>query len=149
MDPVKRNIILCTDASDLAIGAVLMQDKKIVAYESRKLNSAELNYPVHEKELLAVIHSLKVWRHYLLGVKFKLQTDHESLRYLPTQPHLSRRQCRWVELLQEFDFDIEYVKGKENVVADALSRIPLANAISCIRNPLMDEIKEHYESRAS
>ena len=144
MDPLKGNIILCTDASDLAIGAVLMQDKKIIAYESRKLNSAELNYPVHEKELLAVIHSLKIWRHYLLGLKFKIQTDHESLRYLSTQPHLSRRQCRWMELLQEFDFEIEYVKGKENVVADALSRRPLANAVSCIRNSLMDEIKMHY-----
>ena len=144
IDSLKGNIILCTDASDLAIGAVLMQDKKIVAYESRKLNFAELNYRVHEKELLAVIHSLKVWRHYLLGVKFKIETDHQSLRYLSTQPNLSRRQCRWMEWLQEFDFDIEYVKGKENVVADALSRRPLANAISCIRNSLMDEIKMHY-----
>jgi hypothetical protein len=94
--------------------------------------------------LLAVIHSLKVWRHYLLGVKFKIETDHQSLRYLSTQPNLSRRQCRWMELLQEFDFDIEYIKGKENVVADALSRRPLANAISCIRNSLIDEIKDHY-----
>jgi hypothetical protein len=97
IDPLKGNIILCTDASDLAIGAVLMQDKKIIAYESRKLNCSELNYPMHEKTLLAVIHSLKVWRHYLLGLKFKIQTDHESLRYLSTQPHLSRRQCRWME----------------------------------------------------
>ena len=144
MDPLKGNLILCTDASDLASGAVLMQDRKIVAYESRKLNSAELNYPVYEKELLAVIHSLKVWRHYLLGVRFKIETDHQSLKYLSTQSNLSRRQCRWMELLQEFDFEIEYVKGKENVVADALSRRPLANAISCIRNSLMDEIKLHY-----
>ena len=67
-----------------------------------------------------MIHSLKVWRHHLLRVKFKLQTYHESLKYLPIQPHLSRKQCRWVELLQEFDFDIEFVKGEENVVADAL-----------------------------
>jgi hypothetical protein len=131
-DPMKGTIVLCTDASDLAIGAVLMQDKRVIAYESHKLSPAELNYPVHEKELLAVIHSLKVWRHYLLGVKFKIETDHQFLRYLSTQPNLSRRQCRWMELLQEFDFDIEYVKGKENVVADALSRRPLANAISCI-----------------
>ena len=60
MDPLKRNIIVCTDASDLVIGAVLMQDKKIIAYEFRKLNFADLNCPVHEKKLLAVIHSLKV-----------------------------------------------------------------------------------------
>ena len=144
MDPLKGNIVLCTDASDLAIGAVLMQDKRVIAYESRKLNTAELNYAVHEKELLAVVHSLKVWRHYLLGLKFKIETDHQSLRYLSTQPNLSRRQCRWMELLQEFDFEIEYVKGKENVVADALSRRPVVNAISCIKNTLIDEIKIHY-----
>jgi hypothetical protein len=60
IDPMKGNIVLCTDASDLAIGAVLMQDKQVIAYESRKLSSAELNCPIHEKELLAVIHSLKV-----------------------------------------------------------------------------------------
>ena len=144
MDPLKGNIVLCTDASDLAIGAVLMQDKRVIAYESRKLNTAELNYAVHEKELLAVVHSLKVWRHYLLGLKFKIETDHQSLRYLSTQPNLSRRQCRWMELLQEYDFEIEYVKGKENVVADALSRRPVVNAISCIKNTLIDEIKIHY-----
>jgi hypothetical protein len=84
IDPMKGNIVLCTNASDLAIGAVLIQDKRVI---------------VHEKELLAVIHSLKVWRHYLLGVKFKIETDHQSLKYLSTQPNLSRRQYRWVELL--------------------------------------------------
>ena len=80
MNFLKWNIILCTDASNLAIDAVLIQDKQIVAYESRKLNYVELNYLVHEKKLLIVIHSLKVWRHYILGVKFKIQTNHESLR---------------------------------------------------------------------
>ena len=90
MDFLKENIMLCTNTSDLAIGVVLMQDKKKIAYESRKFNSAELNYPVHEKKLLAVIHSLKVWKHYILGVRFKIQTDHESLRYLSTQHHLSK-----------------------------------------------------------
>jgi hypothetical protein len=99
IDPMKGNIVLCTNASDLAIGAVLIQDKRVIAYESHKLSPAKLNYPVHEKELLAVIHSLKVWRHYLLGVKFKIETDHQSLKYLSTQPNLSRRQYRWVELL--------------------------------------------------
>lgn len=87
-------MILCTNSSNLAIGAVLMQGKKIIAYESRMLNSVELNYPIYVKKLLAVFHSLKVWKNYLMGIKFKIQTDHESLRYLSTQPHLSRRQCR-------------------------------------------------------
>ena len=91
-----------------------------------------------------MIHSFKVWRYYLLGVKFKIQKDHESLRYLSTQPHLNRRQCRWIKLLQEFVFYIEYVKGKESWVADVLYRRPLANAISCVRNHFMDEIKRYY-----
>ena len=69
MDPLKQNIILCIDTNDLAIGVILMRDKKVIAYKSRKVNYAELKYPIHEEELLAVLHSLKVWRHYLLGVK--------------------------------------------------------------------------------
>ena len=103
-----------------------------------------MNYLVHEKKLLALIHSLKVWRQYILEMKFKIQLDHDLLRYLPTQLHLRRRWCRWVELLQEFDFDIEYIKAKENLVADILSRRLFANAIICIKNILMGEIKWHY-----
>jgi hypothetical protein len=141
---MKGNIVLCTDASDLAMDAVLKQNKRVIVYESCKLSSMELNYHVHENELLAVIHSLKAWRHYLLEVKFKIENNHQSLRFLSTQPNLNRRECRWMELLQEFDFDIEYIKDKENVVADALSRQPLANAISCIKNSLIYKINVHY-----
>ena len=75
MNPWKGNVVLCIHASDLAIYAILMQDKRVVAYESCKLNNAELNYLVHEKELLVVMHALKVWRHYLLGFKFKIDID--------------------------------------------------------------------------
>jgi len=99
-----------TDASDFAIGQVLTQDDgqgvRPVAYESRKMTSAELNYPIHEKELLAIVHALKVWRVYLEGHHFKIITDHKSLCYFNTQPTLSRRQARWNELLQEYDFEI-------------------------------------------
>lgn len=73
-----------------------------------------------------------------------IETDHQSLRYLSTQPNLSTRQCRWMELLQEFDFEIEYVKERKIVVADALSRRLMANAISYIKNSLIDEIKMRY-----
>ena len=94
-----------------------------MAYESRKMNPAEQNYPTHERELLAVIHALRTWRHYLLGRKFTIVTDHHSLKFLQTQPQLSRRQARWLELLADFDFDIVHRPGKSNVVADALSRL--------------------------
>ena len=95
-------------------------------YGSQKLNAAEGNYATHEKELLAMIHALQTWRHYLLGNNFIVVTDHNSLKYLHTQPTLSRRQARWAEFLAEFDFQIVYRPGKSNVVADALSRLNVA-----------------------
>ena len=69
-----------------------------------------------------MVCALKEWRHYLHGRPFTVLTDHHSLQHLQTQPHLSRRQVRWSEFLSEFDFTIKYQKGKDNVVADALSR---------------------------
>ena len=118
-----------TDASGFAVGAVLFQideqgNSRPVAFTSRKLNSAERNYPTHEQELLAVVHALKTWRYYLDGTHFIVYTDHDTLRHFPTQPKLTRRQARWMELLQEYDFEFKYTKGKDNVVPDALSRRP-------------------------
>ena len=118
-----------TDASGFALGAVLFQTDKNgearpVAFTSRKLNSAERNYPTHEQELLAVIHALRTWRYYLDGTHFIVYTDHATLRHFPTQPKLTRRQARWMELLQEYDFDFKYKRGTDNIVPDALSRRP-------------------------
>jgi hypothetical protein len=119
--------VVHTDASGYAVGGVLMQDQgkglQPIAYLSKKMQDAETRYPVHEQELLAIIHALKSWRHYLLGSKFTVRTDHKSLEYFKTQPSLSARQSRWKDFLANFDFDIEYVKGKANVVADGLSRV--------------------------
>ena len=95
----------------------------LVAYESRKMNVAEVNYATHERELLAVIHALRTWRHYLLGNHFIVVTDHNSLKYLQTQPTVSRRQAKCSEFLAEFDFEIVYRPGKGNVVVDALSHL--------------------------
>jgi deoxyuridine 5'-triphosphate nucleotidohydrolase len=142
--------IVNTDASGVAIGAVLSQDtekgRQPVAYESRKLNAAEQNYAVHEKETLAIIHALKTWRVYLLGRKFTVITDHQSLQYLQSQPHLSQRQARWLEFLQEFDFEVVYKPGPTNIVADALSRLPMSevSAISSVHESavkLQEEVK--------
>jgi hypothetical protein len=88
-----------TDAFDLGLGAVLLQEGHPVAFKSRKLNSAELNYNVTEKEMLAVVHALRVWRCYLEGADFTVNTDHVSNTYFQTQPNLSRRQARWSEFL--------------------------------------------------
>ncbi|KAJ9516266.1 hypothetical protein QJQ45_001108 [Haematococcus lacustris] len=115
--------VLC-DASVTGIGAVLMQDKHPIAYESRRLLPAEVNYTTGEQELLAVVHALKTWRCFLEGVKFRVITDHNPLVYLQTQPNLSRRQTRWSEFLQRFkQLSWEYKPGKINV-ADPLSRYP-------------------------
>ena len=133
---------MVTDASGVAVDGVLVQDKRPVAFTSRKLRVHKRNYPTHDLELLAVIHALKLWRHYLLGSKFQLVTDHQSLKWIFTQPTLNMRQRRWVELLQEYDFDILYRPGKDNVVVDSLSRKSFLNAISISDNPIITMTRE-------
>ena len=99
-----------------------MQEGFMVCYESRKLKEHEKNYATHDLELASIVHDLKMWRHYLMGRRFELRIDHRGLKYLFDQPILNARQVRWLEFLCEFDFEIKHIKGKENKVADALSR---------------------------
>ncbi|WVZ90551.1 hypothetical protein U9M48_036843 [Paspalum notatum var. saurae] len=110
------------DALRLGLGCVLMQEGKVIAYASRQLRDHEKNYPTHDLELAAVVHALKVWRHYLFGQKCDIYTDHKSLKYICTQTELNMRQRRWLELIKDYDLEIHYHPGKANVVADALSR---------------------------
>nr|ABA98111.1 retrotransposon protein, putative, Ty3-gypsy subclass [Oryza sativa Japonica Group] len=104
------------------LGGVLMQDGKVVAYGSRQLRPHEENYPTHDLELEAVVHALKIWRHYLIGNHCNIYTDHKSLKYIFTQSDLNLRQRRWLELIKDYDLEVHYHPGKANVVADALSR---------------------------
>jgi hypothetical protein len=99
-----------------------MQEGRAVAYASRQLKKHEVNYPTHDLELGAVVHALKIWRHFLLGNKVNIYTDHKSLKYIFTQPELNMRQRRWRELIKDYDLEVHYHPGKANVVADALSR---------------------------
>src|SRR3954465_8518309 len=141
-DPSKT-FEVTTDASDYVIGAVLSQDGKPIAFKSRQMSPAEKNYAVHEKELLAIVHALKIWHYYLEGQEFNVIMDHQSLQYLQTQDKLNRRQARWVELLQAYHFNILYKPGKTNVVADALSRRPDLMNIQLFPDPKwMETIKE-------
>jgi hypothetical protein len=99
-----------------------MQEGRVVAYASRQLKTHEHNYPTHDLELAAVVHALKIWRHYLIGNKCEIYTDHKSLKYIFTQPDLNLRQRRWLELIKDYSLEIHYHPGKANVVADDLSR---------------------------
>lgn len=117
-----QDFVIYTDASRTSLGAVLMQRERVVAYASRQLKPVETRYATHDLELAAIVFALKIWRHYLLGEKFILYTDHKSLKYLFSQKDLNLRQQRWLEFLAAYDLDILYTPGKGNRVVDALSR---------------------------
>lgn len=119
----KKKFVLTTDASNFAIGAVLSQDNHPICYASRTLNKHETNYSAIEKELLAIIWATKYFRPYLYGTKFTIRTDHQPLTWLNSLKEPNAKLQRWRIRLNEYDFEIEYVKGKDNKVADFLSRI--------------------------
>lgn len=110
-----------TDSFDFAIGEVLVRDGHSITYKSRKLNDIVWQYTVQEKEMLAVVRCLRIWRHYLLCTEFIVKTDNVATRYFQAQK-LSPKQVRWQEFLAEFNMCLEYKPGKENRVADVLSR---------------------------
>ncbi|GKA36583.1 putative reverse transcriptase domain-containing protein [Tanacetum coccineum] len=117
-----ENFVVYCDASHKGLGAVLMQREKVISYASRQLKIHEKNYTTHDLELGAVVFALKMWRHYLYGTKCVVFTDHKSLQHILDQKELNMRQCKWLELLSDYDCEIRYHSGKSNVVADALSR---------------------------
>jgi len=120
-----------TDASDYATGGVLLtkcEDGKwrLVAFISKPLNTTEQNYKIHNKEMLAVIRCLEVWRHYLEGAKleFEIWTDHKNLQYFMMSQKLNCRQARWALYLSRFNFTLKHVPGKSMGKVDRLSRRP-------------------------
>ncbi|GJT75945.1 putative reverse transcriptase domain-containing protein [Tanacetum coccineum] len=117
----EKFVVYC-DASHKGLGAVLMQREKVIAYASRQLKVYEKNYTTHDLELGAVVFALKMWRHYLYGIKCVVFTDHKSLQHILDQKELNMRQRRWLELLSDYDCEIRYHPGKANVVADALNK---------------------------
>ncbi|CAM8953807.1 unnamed protein product [Rhodiola kirilowii] len=134
--------IMC-DASDYAVGAVLGQkdEKKpvVIYYASRTLDTAQRNYSMTEKELLAVVFALEKFRSYLLGARVVVYSDHAAIRYLMTKKEAKPRLIRWILLLQEFDVEIKNKKGIENTVADHLSRIVREEEPGSITETFPDE----------
>nr|GEV42727.1 putative reverse transcriptase domain-containing protein [Tanacetum cinerariifolium] len=117
-----KNFIVYCDASHKGLGAMLMQNEKVIAYASRQLKIHEKNYTTHDLELGAVVFAIKMWRHYLYEIRCIVFIDHKSLQHILDQKELNIRQRRWLELLSDYDCDIRYHPRKANVVADALSR---------------------------
>ena len=95
-----------------------MQDGHVIAYALHQLKKHEVNYTTHDLELATVVHALKIWRHYMLGNKVHIFTDHKSLKYIFTQSELNMRKRRWLELINDYNLEVHYHLGKANVVAD-------------------------------
>lgn len=134
-----------TDACEEGVGAVLMQQGKPVAYMSKALSEKHRLMSIYEKEMLAIVLSLQKWRPYLLGRHFKIRTDHQSLKFLLQQRIATPMQQKWLVKMMGYDFEIIYKKGKENIVADALSRRPTIAAISSTKSDLWRKIQELWE----
>jgi hypothetical protein len=136
--PEEEPVYLVTDGSATGIAGVVSQgphwkSARVAAFFSAKLNSAQQNYPVHEIEMLAGVEAMLRHRDILQGVHFKWITDHKGLIHLVNQKNLSGRQACWVEKIGEFDFEVEYIPGVENVLADSLSRLYSNDAGGTVR----------------
>ncbi|WVZ15235.1 hypothetical protein V8G54_012801 [Vigna mungo] len=142
-----KEFILEVDASGQGVGAVLMQDQHPIAYISRSFNSQQIALSTYEKELLGVVFAVQKWRHYLLPKSFTIRTDHQSLKYILDQRLTTAFQQKWLVKLMEFDFNIEYKQGHENIAADALSRIECATLFT--HQPtfeLLESIKDTWQT---
>ena len=138
------------NASDFGIGGVLSQlirhgVEQPVSYFSRTLSKPERKYAVTRKEMLALVDSLRHFRCYILGRKFKVRTDHSALQWLKTFKEAVGKVARWIEHLAEYDFDIEHRPGKQHVNADALSRYPIReSAVSVVEFWFLPEFKADF-----
>jgi hypothetical protein len=113
---------LTTDASDKALGAVLSQNDRPIAFLSKTFSQTECNWPIYEKEMYAVIYTLHKWEHWLLGVDLTIVTDNSALSHIQNQPKLVAKQARWIQFLEQFNYKMVHRPGAENKVADGISR---------------------------
>ena len=137
-----------TDAPWVGMGAILMQEMHPFAFVSKALGLQHLALSTYERELLAIIYAVTKWKHYLRGRRFLIRTDHSSLKFLLDHKATLEAQQVWLTKLLGFDYEIEYRKDKDNLVADALSRISSkelsALTLSSISTNIMAEIKQTW-----
>jgi hypothetical protein len=127
---LQQSFDIDTDAIGYTMGAVLMQYRKLVCYHSETFNQVVVNYPTYDKELYALVQSVKEWKHYLLGKETIMHTYHQPLQYLQEHTKLQQyRHYRWMGFLKQFHLVIEYKKGTSNKVVDMLSRNAIASSI--------------------
>jgi hypothetical protein len=143
MPDMEKLFSIYCDASGQGLGCVLMQDSHVVAYASRQLRKHEEKYPTHDLELAVVVHTLKIWRHYIIDKRCEVYSDHKSLKYIFTQSDLNLRQQRWLELIKDYDLGINYHPGKANVIANALSRRSHVNMLAT--SELLQEFFKEFE----
>jgi hypothetical protein len=129
-NPGNNKIFVTCDASKQHTGAILSfgeswETARPVAFDSRQLKGPELHYPVHEQELLSIMHTLAKWHTDLLGSNIYIYTNHKTPQNFDSQKDLSLRQARWMEYLSQYKHSITYIKGEDNTVADALSQLPI------------------------
>ena len=137
-----RPFIIEADASGVGIGAILMQDGRPLAYTSKALSPSHQYKSTYDKEMLAIVRVATRWRPYLIGRRFQIKTDHKSLKYFLERKISSPEQQKWVTKLLGFDYKITYKKGKENVLADALSQLPEQTEVSAISLPTSNFLKD-------
>jgi hypothetical protein len=132
------------DASGVAIGAVLSQDNRLVAYLRKNLNESKRKYSTYDKEFYAIIQALMKWRHYLVPKEFVLYSNNQALQFINRQEKLNQRHAKWIEFMQNFTFVIKHISGNANKVFDALSRRSLILQEFQVKTLGFEHIKEIY-----
>jgi hypothetical protein len=136
------------DASGFAIGVVLSEEDRPIAYFSEKLNEAKVKYSTYDKEFYAIIQALKKWRHYLIPKEFVLYSDNHALQFVTQQEKLNQRHVKWVEYMQNFTFVIKHISGTANKVVDALSRKCLLLQEFRVKTLGFDDLRDMYAGDA-
>lgn len=146
----KKPFLIETDASNQGMGAVLMQEGHPIAYVSKAFSKKNAMLSAYERELLAVVFAVQKWQHYLMLQPFTIRTNQQSIKYILDQKLATPFQQKWLSKLAGFDFTVEYKRGTENNIADALSRLPCTQlfeiTVSSVQSDLMDKLKQQWET---